>query len=116
MRKYTYLSNDSSYSASPEDGVEIKFLDNNLSDEINDLHYADESANLLDSSTCRDGGSKSVQNFTFEAQVRCNFFLFLYMLLHTFFCCTGPLASGLPCVTFLDFAAWYSFIFLLSEA
>ncbi|XP_010679516.3 uncharacterized protein LOC104894866 isoform X2 [Beta vulgaris subsp. vulgaris] len=69
LRKYTYLSNDSSYSASPDDGVDIKFLDGNLSDENNNLDRVDESSHISHISTCGDVGSKSVQSFTFEAQV-----------------------------------------------
>ncbi|XP_057544625.1 uncharacterized protein LOC130823840 isoform X3 [Amaranthus tricolor] len=68
LRKYTYLSNDSSYSASPEDGVDIKFLDCNMSDESNIQDIMDESFHITDSS-CRDDESKSIQSFTFEAQV-----------------------------------------------
>lgn len=77
LRKYTYLSNDSSYSAIPEDGVDIKFLDNNLSAENIHQDSVDESSRISDSVGCQDGGSKSVQSFTFEAQVRCICFLML---------------------------------------
>ncbi|KAL2906379.1 putative vacuolar protein sorting-associated protein 13F [Bienertia sinuspersici] len=74
LSKYTYLSNDSSYSASPEDGVDISFQDNDLSAK-NNLDSMDESSCASDS-TCQDGVLKSVQSFTFEAQVR--FVMLLY--------------------------------------
>ncbi|XP_021714350.1 uncharacterized protein LOC110682332 isoform X2 [Chenopodium quinoa] len=69
LRNYTYLSNDSSYSASPEDGVDIKFLESNISDESNDLQNDSGLSYISYSSSGRDDGSKSIQSFTFEAQV-----------------------------------------------
>ena len=69
LRKYTYLSNDSSYSASPEDGVDIKFLDNYLSDDNNDQDDVKESSDMPISSSCAENESKKSQSFTFEAQV-----------------------------------------------
>lgn len=69
LRKYTYLGNDSSYSASPEDGVDVKFLDNYLSDDNNDQDDVKESSDTSTSSSCADNESKKSQSFTFEAQV-----------------------------------------------
>ncbi|XP_074301933.1 uncharacterized protein LOC141633346 isoform X1 [Silene latifolia] len=67
LRKYTYLSNESSYSASSEDGVEIMFLDNALSDDDKDLEGKKESSEESNSSPA--DGSEKTQSFTFEAQV-----------------------------------------------
>ena len=49
--------------------MDIKFLDCNMSDESNIQDIMDESFHITDSS-CRDDESKSIQSFTFEAQVR----------------------------------------------
>ncbi|KAK9670363.1 hypothetical protein RND81_13G196500 [Saponaria officinalis] len=68
LRKYTYLSNESSYSASSEDGVEIMFLDNYSSDE-KDLEGKMGSTNKSNSSASPVDGSQKTESFTFEAQV-----------------------------------------------
>lgn len=68
LRKCTYLSSESSYSVSPEDRVEIVFLENNSSNNENPEHMQDLS--------CASYGSESVQSesyrlqsFSFETQV-----------------------------------------------
>ncbi|WOH07393.1 hypothetical protein DCAR_0726823 [Daucus carota subsp. sativus] len=70
LRKYTYLSNESSYSVSTEDGVEISFLENNLSDDIK--RSTDNMKELLLTSNTSDNiksDSSNIQSFSFEAQV-----------------------------------------------
>ncbi|GMH18990.1 hypothetical protein Nepgr_020831 [Nepenthes gracilis] len=70
LSKYTYLSNNSSYSAFPEDGVEIMFLDKISSDYENQrIEYTKESPDTLDSSCHSQVDSTKTQNFTFETQV-----------------------------------------------
>ncbi|XP_057959044.1 uncharacterized protein LOC131151699 [Malania oleifera] len=69
LRKYTYLSNGSSYSVSLEDGVEISLLDNPDSDsDKKSLDYMDESSDISKTSAYAQSDSK-MTSFTFEAQV-----------------------------------------------
>lgn len=70
LRRYTYLSNDSSYSVSPEDGVDILLLDESsyANDETN-LNYMDETSDASDTSGYTHSDSSKMQSFTFEAQV-----------------------------------------------
>ncbi|CAK7326271.1 unnamed protein product [Dovyalis caffra] len=69
LRKYAYLSNDSSYSISVEDGVDISLLDNLPSDDDKRiLDYMHEQSEVLNSSYS-DNDSNMMQSFTFEAQV-----------------------------------------------
>ncbi|KAL4271464.1 hypothetical protein GQ457_13G023380 [Hibiscus cannabinus] len=76
LRKYTYLSNDSSYSASPEDDVDIILIDNLSSDD--DEKIADNQELINDPNTlCLQDGPPVVQSFTFEAQVVSPEFTFL---------------------------------------
>ncbi|KAL9249938.1 Intermembrane lipid transfer protein VPS13-like protein [Drosera capensis] len=68
LRKYTYLSNDSSYSASPEDGVDIVFLQMLHSDEqVENQEFIRDSLGVANSSSKAD--PSKMQSFTFEAQV-----------------------------------------------
>ncbi|CAH2036004.1 unnamed protein product [Thlaspi arvense] len=66
LSKSIYLSNDSSCLFSPEDGVDISMLENASSNSENVLSNAHNSSDFSD--TCQPD-SKSVQSFTFEAQV-----------------------------------------------
>ncbi|CAA0829437.1 calcium-dependent lipid-binding family protein, partial [Striga hermonthica] len=69
LRKYTYLSNDSSYSVSPEDGVEFSFLDDNsVNKNHEDSDYLEVSQTLHASDTVHCELSKT-PSFSFEAQV-----------------------------------------------
>lgn len=69
LRKYTYLSNNSSYTVSLEDGVEISLLDNFTS------KSAEESPDCIEESSCgpntstAENDSLKMHSFTFEAQV-----------------------------------------------
>ncbi|KAK4265962.1 hypothetical protein QN277_026944 [Acacia crassicarpa] len=67
LGKYTYLSNDSSYSVSVDDGVNIVFLDNSLSGD-NSIDQNLQSAESL-SSIYSQSDSNEIQSFTFETQV-----------------------------------------------
>ncbi|KAK1259991.1 hypothetical protein QJS04_geneDACA015489 [Acorus gramineus] len=71
LRKYTYLSNDSSYSASVEDGVEILFLDSSTSniDEENSNPQAEYSKTGIVPVTEPGDARNQIKSFTFEAQV-----------------------------------------------
>ncbi|KAK8704101.1 hypothetical protein V6N13_047734 [Hibiscus sabdariffa] len=68
LRKYTYLSNYSSYSASPEDDVDIILIDNLSSDDDEKIADNLELINAPNTS-CLQDGSPVVQSFTFEAQI-----------------------------------------------
>ncbi|KAH8501006.1 hypothetical protein H0E87_016007 [Populus deltoides] len=69
LRKYAYLSNDSSYSISIEDGVDISLLDNSSSDDDKKiLDYMHEQSDVLNSSDS-ENDSNRLQSFTFESQV-----------------------------------------------
>ncbi|XP_074383059.1 uncharacterized protein LOC141724723 isoform X2 [Apium graveolens] len=70
LKKYTYLSNDSSYSVSNEDGVQISFRENSLSGDIK--RSTDNMEELLftsDTSDNIENDSSTIQSFSFEAQV-----------------------------------------------
>ncbi|XAR56952.1 hypothetical protein NMG60_11024929 [Bertholletia excelsa] len=69
LRKYTHLSNDSSYSVFPEDGVEILLLENiSSSMDQKSSHGMEELSSTSDTSTS-DNDSNKIPSFTFEAQV-----------------------------------------------
>jgi hypothetical protein len=70
LRKYTYLSNDSSYSISIEDGVDI-VVPNNLSSGDESLDSMNETSG---SSLYSQSESTGTQSFTFETQVICFIF------------------------------------------
>lgn len=81
LRKYTYLSNDSCYSVSPEDGVEISILDNNCgtgndeqSTDLVDLSYTSSAADTVQSQ------SSKIPSFSFEAQVIILVFIWLCVI------------------------------------
>ncbi|KAK3025351.1 hypothetical protein RJ639_043860, partial [Escallonia herrerae] len=70
LRKCSYLGNDSSYSVSPEDGVQISYMDNlttsskkRSSDDVEELPYASDTSDSV------QNGSSKMQSFSFEAQV-----------------------------------------------
>ncbi|XP_043709636.1 uncharacterized protein LOC122658659 isoform X2 [Telopea speciosissima] len=71
LRKYVYLSNDSSYSVSVEDGVDLLFLESFSSDSerksIDHFHGSIESPSAPVAHNNSD--LSQIQNFTFEAQV-----------------------------------------------
>ncbi|KAK6160946.1 hypothetical protein DH2020_004327 [Rehmannia glutinosa] len=70
LRKCTYLSNDSSYSVSPEDGVEISFLDDNsLNRNSKDSDYLEELSPTPHASDTVHCESSKIPSFSFEAQV-----------------------------------------------
>ncbi|GAB2300237.1 hypothetical protein Dimus_034275 [Dionaea muscipula] len=70
MRKYTYLSNDSSYSASSEDGVHIIFLETFQSDkEMKDEEFTRNPFKMPNYSSHLESDPSRIQSFTFEAQV-----------------------------------------------
>ncbi|XVF38939.1 hypothetical protein REPUB_Repub20aG0145800 [Reevesia pubescens] len=69
LRKYTYLSNDSSYSVSPEDDVDILLMDTLSSDDDKQIVENMELINTSKTSSCLQDDQDVVQSFTFEAQV-----------------------------------------------
>ncbi|XP_062178337.1 uncharacterized protein LOC133883124 isoform X2 [Alnus glutinosa] len=70
LRKYAYLSNDSSYSVSLEDGVDVTLLDKSSSnDEKKSIHYMHESSDTSNISSNSQNDIKRMQSFTFETQV-----------------------------------------------
>lgn len=73
LRKYTYLSNDSSYSVSIEDGVDIVVLDNLSSSDENSLDNMNQTSGTFTSSQSESNGT---QSFTFETQVVSSEFTF----------------------------------------
>ncbi|XP_050117405.1 uncharacterized protein LOC126595103 isoform X2 [Malus sylvestris] len=70
LRKYTHLSNDSSYSLSFEDGVDITLLDSYSSDEdkksLEDTHKSSDTSNISSDS---ESDPNVIPSFSFEAQV-----------------------------------------------
>ncbi|KAB2604886.1 hypothetical protein D8674_042145 [Pyrus ussuriensis x Pyrus communis] len=70
LRKYTHLSNDSSYSLSFEDGVDITLLDSYSSDEdkksLEDSHKSSDTSNISSDS---ESDPNMIPSFSFEAQV-----------------------------------------------
>ncbi|XP_012842600.1 PREDICTED: uncharacterized protein LOC105962815 isoform X1 [Erythranthe guttata] len=70
LRKYTYLSNDSSYSLSQEDGVEVSFLDDSsLNKNHKDSDQLEESSHISHASGTAQYESSKMPSFSFEAQV-----------------------------------------------
>ncbi|KAK8671255.1 hypothetical protein V6N13_037855 [Hibiscus sabdariffa] len=69
LRKHTYLSNDSSYSVSPEDGVDILLMDNISSDGDKMKVENTELINTSKASSDLQDNQNAMQSFTFEAQV-----------------------------------------------
>ncbi|CAL5415223.1 unnamed protein product [Camellia sinensis] len=69
LRKYTYLNNDSSYSVSLEDGVEILLLDNFSSNSDEKNPDCMEELSCSSNTSAYDNDSFKKQSFTFEAQV-----------------------------------------------
>ncbi|XP_017974971.1 PREDICTED: uncharacterized protein LOC18603726 [Theobroma cacao] len=70
LRKYTYLSNDSSYSVLPEDDVNVLLMDNSSSDDDKKIvENMDELINDAKASSYSEDDPNVVQSFTFEAQV-----------------------------------------------
>ncbi|CAK9187594.1 unnamed protein product [Ilex paraguariensis] len=69
-RRYTYLSNDSSYLVSLEDGVEILLQDNtSLNCAKRSPDYVEELSYTSNASDCIQDESSNTQSFSFEAQV-----------------------------------------------
>ncbi|KAK8661863.1 hypothetical protein V6N13_091452 [Hibiscus sabdariffa] len=69
LRKHTYLSNDSSYSVSPEDVVDILLMDN-ISSDVDKMKV--ENTELIETSKASSDlqdNQNAMQSFTFEAQV-----------------------------------------------
>ncbi|KAF3970469.1 hypothetical protein CMV_005848 [Castanea mollissima] len=70
LRKYTYLSNDSSYSVSSEDGVDVMLLDKSSSDvDKKSIYYLHESSDTSNISSHSQNDPNRIQSFTFETQV-----------------------------------------------
>jgi vacuolar protein sorting-associated protein 13A/C len=71
LRKYAYLSNDSSYSVSREDGVEILLQEINTSPNTDEKIVDDmeELSSALDATDPAQNDSGKLQAFSFEAQV-----------------------------------------------
>lgn len=68
LRKYTYLSNDSSYSTSIEDGVDIVVPGDLSSYDEQSLETINQTSG---SSVYSQSESNGTQSFTFETQVIC---------------------------------------------
>ncbi|XP_050216889.1 uncharacterized protein LOC126667840 isoform X2 [Mercurialis annua] len=68
LRKHAYLSNDSSYSVSVEDGVDILLVDNSSPDGDKNSMDIGKSSDILNFSDSQNQ-SHEVPSFTFEAQV-----------------------------------------------
>lgn len=68
LRKYTYLNNDSSYSVSFEDGVDIELLETSSGDDdkksLEYLHESPDSSNVSDF----DSDPNKIPSFSFETQ------------------------------------------------
>ncbi|KAL3812236.1 hypothetical protein ACJIZ3_013504 [Penstemon smallii] len=70
LRKYTYLSNDSCYSVSQEDGVDISFVDNNSwNRNSKNTDPLEELSDAVDASGTVHCQSSKMPSFSFEAQV-----------------------------------------------
>lgn len=70
MGKYTYLSNDSSYSVSPEDEVEISYLDHNsLDSDGQESSKLEEFSHSSNTSGTVQGELIATPSLSFEAQV-----------------------------------------------
>uniref|UniRef100_A0A175YPS3 Uncharacterized protein n=1 Tax=Daucus carota subsp. sativus TaxID=79200 RepID=A0A175YPS3_DAUCS len=68
LRKYTYLSNDSSYTVLTEDGVEISSLEFS-DDNQRDTEIMEEPLYITGASKNVENDSSKMQSFSFEAQV-----------------------------------------------
>ncbi|KAJ8532740.1 hypothetical protein K7X08_015629 [Anisodus acutangulus] len=68
LRRYTYLSNESSYSVCQEDGVDVMIFDSN-SDNGESIKSMDELLYNSDASDFDPNGSSKIQSYSFEAQV-----------------------------------------------
>lgn len=80
LRNYTYLSNDSSYSTSTEDGVDIVVLGDLSSGDEQNLEIMNQTSG---SSLYCQSESNGTQSFTFETQVICFTFPGIYTQLLT---------------------------------
>ncbi|XP_059643008.1 uncharacterized protein LOC132284858 [Cornus florida] len=69
LRKYTYLSNDSSYSVSLEDNVEVLLLENSSSDSDKKSPDHMEELSCRSNTSAYPNDSTEIQSFTIEAQV-----------------------------------------------
>lgn len=70
LRKYAYLSNDSSYTVSSEDGVDIELLDRSPSDDDTEsIHCLLESSDTSNILLYSQNETNRLQSFTFETQV-----------------------------------------------
>ncbi|KAM7278379.1 hypothetical protein ACFE04_005513 [Oxalis oulophora] len=69
LKKYTYLSNDSSYSVSAEDGVDIELLENSSSDDDKMILEDTQKSSDASSSPLNSEINSNKLSFTFEAQV-----------------------------------------------
>ncbi|KAK1380403.1 Calcium-dependent lipid-binding family protein [Heracleum sosnowskyi] len=70
LRKYTYLSNDSSYTVLPEDGVEILSLEDNFSGDVKrGMKVMEESLHTFVSTENSENDPSKIRSFSFEAQV-----------------------------------------------
>nr|GLL48492.1 uncharacterized protein LOC109169879 [Ipomoea trifida] len=69
LMRYTYLSNDSSYSVSQEDGVEILLVESDINSSENSPKNMDEFFYTSDASDAVQSGASEVQSYSFEAQV-----------------------------------------------
>ncbi|XP_027330645.1 uncharacterized protein LOC113846496 isoform X2 [Abrus precatorius] len=72
LRKYTYLSNDSSYSISSEDGVDMVLPSNSSSSDEESL----DNKNTTSGTSVSQSDSNGIQSFTFETQVVSSEFTF----------------------------------------
>lgn len=75
LMRYTYLSNDSSYSVSQEDGVEILLVESDINSSENSPKNMDEFFYTSDASDAVQSGASEVQSYSFEAQVNFSFYV-----------------------------------------
>lgn len=68
LRRYTYLSNESSYSVCQEDGVDVRISDSN-SDNDESMKSMEELLYTSEASDFDPNGSSKIQSYSFEAQV-----------------------------------------------
>lgn len=70
LRKYTFLGNDSSYSVSFEDGVDISLPEKSaLNDDNKSLDYEPEALDMSNAHLLSQNESSNMQSLTFEGQV-----------------------------------------------
>ncbi|XP_075085926.1 uncharacterized protein LOC107782497 [Nicotiana tabacum] len=69
LRRYTYLSNESSYLVCQEDGVDIMFSESNSDNDENGMKSMEDLLYNSDASDFDPNGSSKIQSFSFEAQV-----------------------------------------------